>query len=388
MRHKETPSFFILAGEPSGDIHGEKLVKALKKIYYCPTFKGVAGPLMREEGVISLFPMEEFSVMGFQEIIAKIPFYIKKLFSLKNRIIDEKFDACILIDFPDFNLLLARLLRRCGYQGKIIQMIPPTVWAWRKGRIKTLEKHFDLILSIFPFEEEIYKNTPIKFAYIGNPIFEEVKNHNPNPRFREILNIKKDSQIISLFPGSRKTELQKNLPKQLQVLQALKKELRAFSIAISLSSDDFRDQIQEIIDQYGFKNRVTVVPADKRYDLMRESSLAITKSGTVTLELALHRCPFVVTYEVSRLNYWIAKYAIRLKVPYFSIANILLNEETFPEHIVDCAPVEAVSESVKSLLFCEVRRSQIFEKQIKIYNMLSNVDPDMAIENAMKGLLK
>ena len=387
MRHKEAPSFFILAGEPSGDIHGQRLIKALKQMYYAPTFKGVPGPEMRNAGIIELFPMEELSVMGFQEIIAKIPVFLKKLLYLKNLIITEQPDACILIDFPDFNLILARLLRRGGYQGKIIQMIPPTVWAWRKGRIKTLERHFDLIFSIFPFEKEIYKDTKIPVVYIGNPIFEKVKNHTPNSRFREILNFRKDAKIISLFPGSRATEIRKNLPKQLQILHALKKELRSFSFAVSLWNDDLADIIQEISSTYGFKNRLMTVPADKRYDLMRESTLALAKSGTVTLELALNRCPTIVTYEVSRFNFLIAKYLVRLNVPYFSIANILLNDEVFPEHIVDGAPIQAVADSIKVLLFDEQRRLDILEKQNRIHHLLSDVDPDATIENAMRGLL-
>lgn len=388
MIHKEAPSFFILAGEPSGDMHGKKLIETLKKIYYSPLCKGVGGPLMRAEGLVPIFPMEELALFGFQDIVAKLPFIFKKLLYLKKRIIEEKPDACILIDFPDFNLLLARFLRRGGYKGKIIQMIPPTVWAWRKGRIKTLERNFDMLLSIFPFEKEVYKDTSLPVVYIGNPVYEAVNNYRFDPKFRENVHLKEEARIIALFPGSRKSEITRNLPKQLEVLQALNNDLHGFSFAVSLYSDSLSYEIQKIIDYYGYKHRLVIIPEHQRYDLMRESELAIAKSGTVTLELALNHCPSVVTYETSWLNFMIAKYVVRLKIPYFAIANILLKEEVFPEHIADSAPVEAVANSVKSLLFNEKRRSEILEKGRKMNQILSGVDPTLAIEKAIKGLLQ
>jgi len=388
MRHKEAPSFFILAGEPSGDLHGKKLIAALKKIYHSPTFKGVGGPLMREEGLVPYFPMEDLAVMGFQEIISKLRYFFKKMLYLKNRILEEKPDACILIDFPDFNLMLARFLRRGGYTGKIVQMIPPTVWAWRKGRIKTLEKHFDHILSIFPFEIDIYKKTSLPITYIGNPVFEEVQNYTYDPHFREHANLKQDTRIISLFPGSRRGEVKRNLPKQLEILQALGPEMHGFSFAVSLFDPSLFDEMQEIIHYHGFKNRLTMVFGDQRYDLMRTSELAIAKSGTVTLELALNQCPTVVTYEVSWLNYMIAKYIARIKVPYFSMTNILLNEEVFPEHIADGAPPEAVAKSVKALLFNKKKREETIKKQERMHEVLGGVEPHVAIEVAIKSLFQ
>jgi lipid-A-disaccharide synthase len=340
---------------------------------------------MRSEGLVPFFPMEELSVMGFQEVIFSLPSLLKKMFYLKNRILEEMPDACILIDFPDFNLALARLLRKGGYEGKIIQMIPPTVWAWRKGRIKTLEKNFDLLLSIYPFEKEIYKETSLPVAYIGNPIFDEVKSHIFDPLFREKMHIKEEALIISLFPGSRRSEIKRNLPKQLEILQALGNELHAFSFAISIDKDLF-DEMHPIIDAYGFRNRLTLVPKDKRYDLMRTSQLALAKSGTVTLELALNLCPTVVTYELSWFNYMFAKYVVRMKLSNFSIANILLQEEALPEHIADRAPVKAVAQSVKSLLFNAKKRAETIEKQKKLHQVLQGEDFTEAIEKAVKGL--
>lgn len=380
-------SFFILAGEPSGDIHGRTLIEALKQAYPKTSYKGVGGPLMRSQGLELFFPMEELQLMGFQEIFMKAPFILKKLFSLKNRILREKPDACILIDFPDFNLFLARLLRKGGYQGKIIQMIPPTVWAWRKGRIKTLEKNFDLLLSIFPFEKEIYKNTKLPVTYIGNPVFEDVINATFDPNFREKNHLPKDTKIISLFPGSRKGEVELNLPKQLETLKALKNELEGFSFAVSIYNKNHLEDITTIINAHGFTNKVTLIPAEKRYDLMRESSFALAKSGTVTLELALNGCPHVVTYETSWLNYMIAKYVVRLKIPYFSIANILLKEEAYPEHIADLGPIEAVANSTKTLLFNEQKRAEVLANTPKMHQILSGVNPKEAIAKAIKSLL-
>ncbi|CRX37892.1 lipid-A-disaccharide synthase [Estrella lausannensis] len=381
-------SFFLLAGEPSGDIHGKRMIASLKKIDPGSTFYGVGGPSMLEEGLIPLFRMEELAVMGFQEIILSLPSLIKKLFFLSGWILEKKPHAVVLIDFPDFNLLLARLLRRGGFRGKIVQMIPPTVWAWRKGRIRTLEKHFDLALSIYPFEKKIYQNTKLPVTYIGNPVLEAVSSHRPDFSFRSRFGFDEKDPIIALFPGSRRQEVHNNLLLQLEALKLATTEAPKYRVAVSLARQEMKEEVEKLIRKAGFEDGVSLIPASSRYDLMDNCMLAIAKSGTVTLELALKKRPAVVTYAVSSLNYFIARYIVRLDLTHFAIANILSGEELFPEHIADRAPKEAVATSIRDLLSNEPRRQSIQQKQEQLFEQLAEARPEQEIEKAMRSLLR
>lgn len=380
-------SFFLLAGEPSGDIHGKRMIASLKKMDPDSTFHGVGGPMMLEEGLNPLLRMEELTVMGFQEIILSLPALIKKLFFLSRWILEKKPQAVILIDFPDFNLLLARLLRRGGFQGKIVQMIPPTVWAWRKGRIRTLEKNFDLALSIYPFEKKIYQNTKLPVTYIGNPVMEAVASHQPDKSFRNRFGFHEKEHIIALFPGSRRQEVSNNLLLQLEALKLATDKTAKYRVAVSLARQEMKEDVEKLIGAASWGDRITIVPASSRYDLMDSCTLAIAKSGTVTLELALKKRPAVVTYAVSSLNYFIAKYIVRLNLRHFAIANILTGEELFPEHIADRAPKEAIAASIRDLLTNESRRQKIHHLQDVLFQELAKACPEQEIEKAMRSLL-
>lgn len=385
---KRKRSFFLLAGEPSGDIHGQRMIASLKKIDPESRFFGVGGPLMEGEGLKSVFPMEELAVMGFQEIVAKIPSLLKKLLTLKNCILENRPDAVVLIDFPDFNLFLARILRWGGYQGKIVQMIPPTVWAWRKKRIRTLERYFDLVLLIYPFEKKLYEKTALAFAYIGNPVMEAIQKHEPDPQFRKRFGFDESDRIIALFPGSRRSEIENNLSLHLEAVRLIEEEIKPCKIALSLARDELKENVLSLVKTFGIANKVTLIPSLYRYDLMQNCSLAVAKSGTVTLELALQKKPAVVTYAVSPLNYFIAKYVVRLNLPHYSIANILAGEEIFPEHIADRAPSRAVAESIKSVLNDEKKRIGMLEKENRLYQSLGTLKPQEEIEKAIRSLLQ
>ncbi|MCB1113440.1 MAG: lipid-A-disaccharide synthase [Chlamydiia bacterium] len=342
---------FIFAGEASGDTHGQSLVQEILKLRPDLKISGVAGPKMRKEGVKPILKMEDFQVMGFQDVFLALPGLISKFFQVRDWILQNKPKAVVLIDYPGFNLRLAKALKKGGFKGKVLHYICPSVWAWGKGRIKTLAKYVDELYTIYPFEKKYFENTPLSVHYIGNPVVETLKKTPLNPEWKKLSGLPETFQgpLIALFPGSRKQEIEKNLNLQLEAAEKIKEAIPHAEFALSVTSP----KIQAVISEYLSKSKlkIPIVPSCFNYELMKESQAAIAKSGTITLELALSKCPTTVIYGVSPLNRFIAKYLIRLKLPYFCIVNILKNEEVFPELIEKGFNADALT--LKSLALLE-----------------------------------
>ncbi|MBS4168021.1 lipid-A-disaccharide synthase [Parachlamydia sp. AcF125] len=332
MNLKQT-SIFFFAGEQSGDLHGQNLLQNLRQKLPGYAFTGVGGPLMRPFLSSSILKMEDFEVMGFSDVLRALPKLIRQFYQVRNAILDTQPAAVVLIDYPGFNLRLAKSLRKKGYKGKIAQYICPSVWAWGKERIEHMANTLDLLLSILPFEKELFSHTPLHVEYIGNPLLTTIKGHSYHPHWIELLGIKPAAQLIALFPGSRKGEIQRNLPIQLKVAQLMRREDRTF--ALSCAHPGIIPVMQSILEETHLKlhRDIFLVPKAYTYELMKDSHAAIAKSGTVTLELALHQRPSTVIYQLTALNRFIAKYILRLNLPYYSIANILAQKQIFPELI-------------------------------------------------------
>ncbi|MGZ3732299.1 MAG: lipid-A-disaccharide synthase [Parachlamydiaceae bacterium] len=326
--------FYLFAGEPSGDLHGSHLLKQLRINHPTAIFEGVGGPLMREEGLrIEPLQMENFAVMGFIDVFKSLSRLIRQFRQVSQTILSNRPEAVILIDYPDFNLRLAKNLRKKGYKGKIIQYISPSVWAWRKNRIQMMAKYNDLLLTIYPFEKQYFQNTSLAVTFVGNPLSEYLANYPYQETWKNELNIPHELSLLAIFPGSRESELDHNLPLQLQAAKLLLQE-ESKGIAISCSTPKHAAIIQKHLNALELpKNNVFIVPSKYTYELMRDSHTALAKSGTVTLELALHHRPTVVTYQLSALNHFIGQYLLRIKLPFYCIVNILLEKTVFPEFI-------------------------------------------------------
>jgi len=326
---------FLFAGEASGDLHGAKLLKALKDHLPDLQATGVPGKEMRRIGMQSIIDMEEFQVMGFTDVALSLPKLIKSFKKICNHILEANPCAAILIDYPGFNLRLAKALRKKGYQGKIIHYISPSVWAWQPKRARILEKYVDLLLTIYPFEKEWYNHTKLNVAYVGNPLKEYILKHKYNEDWKKILKIPQAQKIIALFPGSRPSEIHKNFPLQLKAAELLSRDKDDLLFAVSCSSLEQKELLLSMVQKSALKHgqNLFIVPKEFSYELMRDAFAAVAKSGTVTLELALHACPTIVTYELSWLNQAIAKHVLRINLPNYCIVNILAKERLFPELI-------------------------------------------------------
>ncbi len=328
-------SIFVFAGELSGDMYGAHLIAALKKQLGNIEFKGVAGPEMRHQGVSFDLTMEDFSVMGFTDVLLELPKLWKQFHQIRKCIVAECPDAVIFIDSPSFSLRMAKALRKGGYRGKIIQYISPTVWAWGSHRIKEMADTLDLLLAIYPFELQYFANTSLKVEYVGHPLREIISQHQYSPDWQKLLGIKDTEHLVALFPGSRPKEIKRNLPKQLMAAKLLKEQEPQTRFAISCAHEQNMSLVQEILKQQQLQHNreVYFVPKTYSYELMRSCRSAMAKSGTVTLELALHQCPAVVSYELTLLNRLIAKHILKVRLPHYCIVNILSGKEVYPEMI-------------------------------------------------------
>jgi len=331
--NSHSKSLFFFAGEQSGDLHGQNLLAHLKLKLPHYTFNGVGGPLMRPYLDSSVLNMEDFEVMGFSDVLRALPKLIPYFFKVRNTILSTNPVGVVLIDYPGFNLRLAKSLRKKGYQGKIIQLICPSVWAWGKHRIQHMADTLDLLLSILPFEKQIFSHTSLPVEYIGNPLKAKIQKHTYQSDWLNLLGIRSAPQLIALFPGSRKGEIQRNLPIQLKAAQMLQREDRIF--AISCAHPEIIPVMQTILEETTLKlhQNVFLIPKAYSYELMRDCHAAVAKSGTVTLELAIHQCPTAVIYQLTPLNRFIAKYLLKLNLPYYCIVNILAQKQVFPELI-------------------------------------------------------
>lgn len=336
---------FIFAGELSADSHGAQLLRELKSQFADLAISGVAGPTMRAENIHSILQMEDFSVMGFSDVFRNFPRLWKQFHLIRKYILDNQIDLAIFIDSPSLSLRMARALRKHGYKGKIVQYISPTVWAWGKERAQQMARDFDLLLTIYPFEVDHFTHTSLPVEYVGNPVDEAIQNHPYDLKWKEKYNISSEKNLIALFPGSRPSEILRNLPLQLQAVKLFQKNNPEIHVAISCAQENAKSLIENELKRLNYQEAF-LVPKSHSYELMRSAHCAIAKSGTVTLELALHHCPTLVMYQLTLLNRLIAQYILRVRLPHYCIVNILGERTIFPELIEEKFSVEDIYENL------------------------------------------
>ena len=365
---------FIFAGEASGDLHGEKILEALHKQSPGLQIAGVGGPKMRGAGMECVMPMENFQVMGFIDVFFALPKLIRQFYTIANAILKLQPKAVLFIDYPGFNLRLARYLRKKGYTGKLCHYICPSVWAWGKGRIPKMAETLDLLLTLFPFEAQHFAHTTLSVEHVGHPLVQRLKETTYQP-----LPIPEGKTLVGIFPGSRAKEIARNLPLILKVVKRLKSGHPTLFFAISAK---FPEAIQALIDKEGLSEHFALIPPEKTYDLMHAAAFAIAKSGTVTLELALHGVPTVVTYGISPLDLFLAKDILRIRLPHYCIVNIVAGKTIFPELIGPNFSETSLYEAFTTLL----KNREACAKELKAFTAL--LDTKEASTAAAGELLK
>ncbi len=346
-------SIFLLAAEASADLMGSRLIPALRDIDPSAAIWGVGGPKMRKTFFESLIPMEEFQMMGFKDCLTRLPTLIHQLRTLRNQILDRKPGIVVLIDYPGFNLRLAKSLRKHGYKGKIVQYVSPTVWVWGKKRIEVIANYYDQLLCILPFEPPLYAHTNLDARYVGHPIVEAIDWYRKNP------STPSSKKILALFPGSRQAEIRNNFSLQLNAAKALLPKYPDMEVAVSCSQQQYRPLIEQMLADENMENHTSIV--DDNYALMESCHAALAKSGTVTLELGLFNKPAAIVYQVDRINRFIAKHIVRLNLSHVGIVNILAKKTVQPEFVLEPFTPEQLIESVDNLISNENTRRTYLE---------------------------
>ena len=353
---RPTPStpitLMMVAGEASGDLHGARLLSELHEMDPQLRAFGLGSAEMRSAGAEVLSDSSQISVVGISEALKVLPEARKIFQHLLEEADRRQADAAILIDSPDFNLRLAKALKK--RDKKVIYYISPQVWAWREGRVRAIRKFVDRMLVVFPFEAEFYRAHGVDAVHVGHPLVDEVprlphvwdQSIDPHGAFR-----------LALLPGSRRSEIAANLPVMLSAVQRLAQELPIEVSLIKAGSVD-RAQLEAHLQDLELEIEIT---SGNRFDILAASHLAICASGTATLEVGLLTTPMVVVYRVSLWSYALGRMLVRL--PHVSLVNLVLESEVVPELIQHDATPEAISRECSVILQDRVRiqtmRSQL-----------------------------
>lgn len=342
---------YLISGETSGDIHGSNLIKSIKKSKPAIEFRAWGGDKIQQSGVPLAIHIKETSFMGFWEVVTHLP-KISRLFRFaKKDIINYQPDAVILIDYPGFNLRMARWLK--SKKIPVIYYISPQIWAWKTGRIHIIKENVDLMICILPFEKEFYRRFDYEVEYVGHPLLDEIfESSNFQDKSPE-------SPILAILPGSRLQEIKKMLPIMLEAAKRLKSFnpviVKAPAIPLTEYHKLLKAEDHSLISEQG------------SLSILNSAELAAVSSGTATLEAAIIDVPQVVCYRGSELSYQIAKRLVRLK--YISLVNLIMGESVVKELIQNNFNVQSLE---KSLREAEENSTKIKEKYAQLRNRLGN----------------
>jgi len=340
--HSNGKSIFIVSGEESGDLHGAALMKSLKRMIPGLYFSGMGGTRMKDEGLFGL-DSREVSVVGIVEVLGKLLNRMKSMRALKGDLRTDHFDAVVLIDFPDFNLRLAKEAKRLGIP--VIYYISPQVWAWRKGRLAKIARVVDKMLVVFPFEVSLYRQVGVDVEYVGHPLADIVKCELTRAEARTAMSIGPNETAIALLPGSRTGEVKRLLGPMVKAAGLISQKLKGarFLLPAARSMED--RLLQKYLKSAGA--RIDVVRGNM-YTALRAADGAIVASGTATLETALIGTPQVIIYRMSPVSYAIAKKLVKLE--HAGLPNIVAERKVVPELIQDEATPEKMAGEVLSML--------------------------------------
>jgi lipid-A-disaccharide synthase len=363
---KNIRRILIVAGEASGDLYGAKLVTELKRQHPKIYFFGMGGKLMRKAGVKVLVKNEELALVGLVDVLInfrKIHHAFKKI---KYALEHNHPDLVILIDYPGFNLRLAPLAKEAG--TKVLYYISPQIWAWRPGRIKIIQRYVDHMAVILPFEVDLYKNKNVPVTFVKHPLLEIAKPIMSIKNAKKFFDLSLHKKIVSLMPGSRKSEIKYLLPIMLKAAELLKKRFEKLEFILPIASSLTEKDLAPYLAKTDLSIKLSKDPKHN-YDLMRVSDAAIVASGTATLEMAIIGTPFLIIYKTALVNYWLSK--VLMKVPFLGLPNLIAKKMIVAELLQNRATPEAISNEVAKILTKNDYRKKIVAELHKVKRLLN-----------------
>lgn len=371
----------IVVGEVSGDTLGAKLIRRFREQGIDAEFEGIGGPQMIAEGFKSYYPMDILSVMGIVEVLKDI----KKLFAVRDGLVEtwtkDPVDIFIGIDAPDFNLRLSKTIKQKQLPIKTVQYVSPSVWAWRQGRIHGIKASIDLVLCLFPFEKAFFKKWDVPAAFVGHPLASQLPLENPILDAQTELGLDPHQKYIALLPGSRRGEIERLGPLVLDAANILHHKYPDYTFLIPAINNARKQQIESLLATYpeSLKTQIRLMEntsAESKIgrQVMNASNIIALASGTATLEAMLLHRPMVTFYKLHWLTYRIAK--LLVKIPYFSLPNIIAGKKVIQELIQSAATPENLAAEIEKLMDIEAAQIQVMQHITMHKQLLSGNSED------------
>ena len=367
-------TLYFVAGEASGDAHGAALMHALREARADLSFRGRGGPQMKSiAGPEFTDWIDDAGVVGLWEVIKHYGYFRRQFRMALNEIADAQPTAVILIDYPGFNLRLARALRKRSPAQKIIYYISPQVWAWNRRRIRAMARTLDLMLCIFPFEAELYNQSGLRTIFVGHPMIKAQSSRQ--------LDATRNPNLIALFPGSRSREVRKILPVMLRAALEIHAQRPGTHFEVAAASEALAVEIQQQLLKSSFPPARVRIGVGESAAIMQRACAGIIASGTATLEAAYARLPFVLVYKVSWITYCAARLVVRVK--HLGMPNVLANREIVPEFIQHRARARPIAKAVLNLLTDQRVRQRMIADFDEICGKLGPGGADREAANAV-----
>jgi len=355
----------IIAGEASGDNIGAGLIKAIRERLPDAVFEGVGGPRMTEAGCFSLYPMERLSVMGLAEVVSHLPGLLSMRRELRAHFLAAPPDIFIGVDAPDFNLALERSLKKSGI--RTLHYVSPSVWAWRQYRVRKIAASVDCMLTLFPFEEKFYKSRQVPAQFVGHPMADLIADDVDRAAARSHLGIDRDGPLVALMPGSRVGEMKRLALPFLQAAAWCHERRADIRFVAPMANEACRVIFEDLLSSHPSRLPVTVLNG-QALEAMAAADVVLLASGTATLECMLLKTPMVVAYRLSAFTYRLASLLVKTK--YYSLPNLLADEELVQEFIQDEVTPESLGRELMQLIENPARAEKLTAIFGKIHDAL------------------
>lgn len=352
--------FFLVAGEVSGDQHGASLIAAMRSLHSNLRFAGIGGSRMHDQGMDCIYSAEEMALVGFWEVFRRIPYLLRVMRRTIRFVLEWQPERVIVIDYPGFNLRLARHLHRRGVP--VTYYISPQLWAWRENRIAVIRKYVDQLLVIFPFEVDWYQARGVKAQFVGHPLLDEPDPEISRDEFLRSFDLDPGKPVLALYPGSRPQELDRHLQIFFEAADLLMESIPQLQVILGLASG-----LSEGMIPVEVRDKATIVVDDPRLTL-RYCDAAIVASGTATLEGTIWGIPMAVVYRVAPFSWWLGRRLVKL--PFASMVNILSGEQVVPEFLQERAQPAPIAKAVLGFLMGDECRETVLEKMADVRKSL------------------
>ncbi len=373
---EKSEHLIIVAGEASGDLHASFLVDEIKRLDGAITFSGLGGELMQKSGVPLYENLVDLAVVGFAEVIRHLGKFQRMFDMILNKIEETRAAGVVLIDYPGFNLRLAREIKRRGLPTKVIYYISPQVWAWKENRVRVIKNFVDKMLVILPFEKEFYGRRDLDVTFVGHPLLDEIQVTRPPEDFLSSIGLSPEKPacqvvkmagrpVVALLPGSRQREIERLLPVMLKAASLLYQDNRRLQFVLIKAPTVEMRTIERYATNVPFPLKIIT---EERYNALNAATLCLVASGTATLEAAILQKPMVIVYKTSLLTWILARLLIR--IPYIGLVNVVAQKKIVPECVQFQATSGKIASEAKSLYKDEFKMKNIRAQLKKVKETL------------------